>query len=57
MDAANNNSIEVLFPTSADGRNMINEDNRENDEGIEKYVVDNNVVGNQKKNKNNSKCT
>ena len=35
MDVGNNNSTKVLFPTSVDARNMINEDDRESDEGIE----------------------
>ena len=38
-DVRNNNSIKVLFPTSADGRKMINEDDRKSDEGREKYVI------------------
>ena len=48
MDAVNNNSKEVFSPTSTDRRKMINMDGRESDEGIEKYVVDNNIVGNQR---------
>ena len=39
MDVDNNNSTKVLFPTSVDGRKMINEDDRESDEGSEKYVI------------------
>ena len=56
-DAVNNNSTEVGFPNSSDGRKIITEDDRESDEEIEKYVVDNNVVGNQRGTKNNSKIT
>ena len=57
MDAVNNNSKEVFPPTSTDRRKIINMDGRESDEGIEKYVVENNVVGNQRGTKNNSKIT
>ena len=35
VDVGNKNSTKVLFPTSVDARNMINEDDRESDEGIE----------------------
>ena len=57
MEALNNNSTEVLLPNSANGSKILNEDDRESDEEIEKYVDDNNVVGNQRGIKNNSKCT
>ena len=57
MDAVNNNSKEVFSPTSTDRRKMINMDGRESDEGIEKYVDDNNIVGNQRGIKYNSKYT
>jgi len=57
VDVGNNNSTKVLFPTSVDGRKMINEDDKESDERSEKYVVDNNVVRNQRGTKNNDFST
>ena len=56
-DTVNNNSKEVGFSNSAGGSNIIQEDDKESDEEIEKYVVENNVVGNQRGTKNNSKIT
>ena len=56
MEALNNNSTEVLLPNSADGSKILNEDDRESDEEIEKYV-DDNIVGIQKGIIKNSKCT
>ena len=47
-DTVNNNSKEVGFSNSADGSNIIQEDDKESDEEIGKYVVENNVVGNQR---------
>ena len=57
MEELNNNSKEVLLTNSADGSKILNEDDRESDEEIEKYVDDNNVVGIQRGIKYNSKCT
>ena len=57
MEALNNNSKEVFLPNSADGSKILNENDRESDEEIEKYVDDNNIVGNQIGIKYNSKYT
>ena len=54
-DAVYNKSKVVGFPNSADGSKIIPDDDKESDEEIEKYVGDNNVVGNQRGTKNNSK--
>ena len=45
MEALNNNSKEVLLTNSADVNKILNEDDREGDEEIEKNVDDNNIVG------------
>ena len=57
MEALNNNSKEVFLPNSADGSKILNENDSESDEEIEKYVDDNNIVGNQRGIKYNSKYT
>ena len=57
MEELNNNSKELLLINSADGNKILNEDDRESDEEIEKYINDNNVVGIQRGIKYNSKCT
>ena len=45
-----------MLTNSADGSKILNEDDRESDEEIEKYV-DDNIVGIQKGIIKNSKCT
>ena len=57
MEELNNNSKEVLLTNSADGNKILNKDDRESVEEIEKYINKNNVVGIQRGIKYNSKCT
>ena len=45
VEELNNNSKEVLLTNSADVNKILNEDDREGDEEIEKNVDDNNIVG------------
>ena len=47
-DVVNNISKEVGFPTSTDKSKIVQDDDKESDEAIKKYIVENNVAGIQR---------
>ena len=56
-DTVNNNSKEGGFTNSAYGSKILQEGDKKSDEENENYVVENNVAGEQRGNKNISKIT
>ena len=47
-DVVNNISKKVGFPTSTDESKIVQDDDKESDEAIRKYIVENDVVGIQR---------